>query len=169
LILKKKIDLKFEVRNENKNIATMSKCSYCKTLVNVVKKQTESDEAVSNGKITDGKYLEICRTTKKLYENLLKLCECKDDEDDEDSEDDEILVDMVVVTHDHTRDLVGLPGEAFVNNYLGKEVYVEESYVGNKRKVWIDLENGTRFKDIYYDDNDGMFKEEINWTDFYGQ
>ena len=143
----------------------MSKCSYCETLVDVVKKQTETDEAVSNGKITDGKYLEICITTKKLYENLLKLCECKDGED---SEDDEMIVDVVVVTHNNTRDLVGLPGN-FISEYLGKQVYVsDEIYDGNKKKVLF-IENNSLLRHIYYDENArlgrGMFTEEFRWVD----
>jgi len=145
----------------------MSKCSYCKTLVNVVEKQTESDEAVSNGKITDGKYLEICRTTKKLYENLLKLCECKNGEDDEDSEDDETVVEPIEVTHDNTRDLVGLPGN-FISNTINRDVYVSEIvYDGNKKKVWINIDNGRLLRHIYYDANDSMFREEFGWVDQY--
>ena len=52
------------------------KCHHCNILADVVSRQSKADDDVAESKINENKYLKICATTKKLYENLVQLCSC---------------------------------------------------------------------------------------------
>ena len=56
------------------------KCHHCNILADVVSRQSKADDDVAESKINENKYLKICATTKKLYENLVQLCSCDEPE-----------------------------------------------------------------------------------------
>ena len=146
-------------------------CKFCETQQSVVEKQTKADEDVANGKMPEGQYLKLCEITKKLYHNLLALCECKIivKEYEDSDEEEEVYVVPVEVTINNTIELVGLPGD-FIVTYLGEDVMVGEDIIdGNKRMVYPESNLGqtnhnSPFKHIYYDNNDNLFKQEIDWV-----
>lgn len=138
-------------------------CIHCDTRENViVPKQLSAEDDVSSGRITEGKYLEICKITKKLYENLMVLCSCKELEEEEDEHS--IDVSILTVTTDNTKHLVGLPGD-FLDKYLNEEIYVSERLYNNNMKFVVDAVNLSPFNHIYYDSTDNQFKELLNWFD----
>tara|TARA_R110002020_G_scaffold116083_1_gene266295 strand:- start:1640 stop:2101 length:462 start_codon:yes stop_codon:yes gene_type:complete len=139
-------------------------CIHCDTRENViVPKQLSAEDDVSSGRITEGKYLEICKITKKLYENLMVLCFCKEQEEEEEDEDS-IDVSILTVTTDNTKHLVGLPGD-FLDKYLNEEIYVSERLYNNNMKFVVLPVNLLPFRHIYYDSTDNQFKELLNWFD----
>lgn len=140
-------------------------CFHCHTRENViVPKQLSADDDVSSGRITEGKYLEICRITKKLYENLMVLCSCKELEEEEEDEDI-IEVSFETVTTDNTKHLVGLPGD-FIDKYLNEDLYVSERLYNNNMKfVILPVDGVSPFRHIYYDSTDNQFKQLLNWFD----
>tara|TARA_R110002012_G_scaffold175549_1_gene340409 strand:- start:773 stop:1231 length:459 start_codon:yes stop_codon:yes gene_type:complete len=138
-------------------------CIHCDTRENViVPKQLSAEDDVSSGRITEGKYLEICKITKKLYENLMVLCSCKELEEEEDEHS--IDVSILTVTTDNTKHLVGLPGD-FLDKYLNEEIYVSERLYNNNMKFVVLPVNLLPFNHIYYDSTDNQFKELLNWFD----
>ena len=56
--------------------STYKKCPTCIIIDDVSTRQSRADDDVAESKITENKYLQICAKSKKLYENLLKLCKC---------------------------------------------------------------------------------------------
>jgi len=142
-----------------------STCKFCETQQSVVDKQTIADEDVANGKMTEGEYLKRCDIIKKLYQTLLERCEC---DKQVELEDDEIEVQAVFVTPSNTIELVGLPGD-FINKTITKQVLVCcEVIDGNKKMVYGIDEYGeylfSPLQHIYYDNNDNLFKQEIDWV-----
>ena len=143
-----------------------STCKFCETQQSVVEKQNKADEDVANGKMPEGQYLKLCEITKKLYHNLLALCECKIivKEYEDGREDEETYVETVEVTINNTIELVGLPGFDFIATYMGEDVLVVEDIIdGNKRMVYPESDVGP-LQHIYYDNNDNLFKQEIDWV-----
>ena len=138
-------------------------CKFCETQQSVVEKQTKADEDVANGKMPEGQYIKLCEITKKLYNNLLALCECKVKENEGEQEDDEFFLEFVAVTGNNTIELLGLPGD-FIATYIWNTVLVGHEVIdGNKRMVYPQSLDGP-FTHIYYDNNDNLFKQEIDWV-----
>ena len=136
-------------------------CYHCDTRERIiVPKQLSADDDVSSGRITEGKYLEICRITKKLYENLMVLCYCKDVP----VEEEEVIVIVETVTTDNTIHLAGLPGD-FLDKFLNEKVWYTERRYNNQGSIVINLVSESPFTHIYYDTNDGQFKSQLNWFD----
>jgi hypothetical protein len=133
-------------------------CSYCETLDNVVKKQEEAEENVTNNSISEGRYLQI---TAKLYKNLLELCECKKKDEREKEEDDdgeEIDVVEIDVTINNTeRRLFEILGEL---NYNTLDVSLEEfTVLGTNKKVKkVYTPSEEEFNVVFFDCSDSKFK-----------
>jgi len=143
-----------------------STCKFCETQQTIVDKQTIADEEVANGKITEGKYLAICDTIKKLYQNLLERCECNKQVELH-LEDDEILVEEVAINGNNTIELRGLEGMNFRNKYMHRNVLVGAEMVDGKRLVFGNeyTDDGSPEKHIYYDSSDNLFKQERDWVE----
>ena len=60
--------------------STDKKCRTCIIMDDVSARLSKADDDVAESKITENRYLKICATSKKLYENLLELCSCDEDE-----------------------------------------------------------------------------------------
>jgi hypothetical protein len=157
-------------------------CFHCDTRERIiVPKQLSADDDVSSGRITEGKYLEICRITKKLYENLMEICYCKEQEKEEDEDDGAVIRETVTRynTIHLNSDLL-----AASNIRLNQQVVYTERRFNNQGSVVFllnDPENNnylrrrsarvveapitdfTPLNNIYYDSNDNQFKSQENW------
>jgi len=153
-------------------------CYHCDTRERIiVPKQLSADDDVSSGRITEGKYLEICRITKKLYENLMEICYCKEQEKEEDEDDVDGARQETVTRYNtiHLNSDLLAASNIRLNQHV---VYTERRFNNQGSVVFLlnDPENNnylrggeapitdfTPLNNIYYDSNDNQFKSQENW------
>ena len=82
--------------------STDKKCRTCIIMDDVSTRLSKADDDVAESKITENRYLQICATSKKLYENLLELCKCdKPEPEPDDDYDLQLVEDMIEDRYDH--------------------------------------------------------------------
>ena len=143
------------------------KCHHCNILADVVSRQSKADDDVAESKINENKYLKICATTKKLYENLVQLCSCDEpaaEIDDEPAAEIELYPWYWEASREtRIEELARLPPAEYDLIWEHRDtVYLEYNSVDDigRVPVWIEIptmEDPQRCKNICYNNRMGCF------------
>ena len=133
--------------------STDKKCRTCIIIDDVSARLSKADDDVAESKITENRYLKICATSKKLYENLLELCSCDEncdgaeiceilglgpDDDDDDDDDLHVIDGLIEDRYDH----FSLNCDSFMADSLyenRENIYVAEFSIAHTRAQEYDL------------------------------